>query len=222
MNRNKSTPKHVDGRGGARPGAGRPRLNARTLSFRVPQHLLDHIESQPSKSDYIKQCIEADMQRSKQAADNHSQPVKLHDIADIRSLDGAKTGMIPNTELLVACGQPIWADNQKYNEPVDALGILTGGHDGCIIMQAIGDSMIGDQIHSGDTVIVDTTVHDVNEKDIALCSVDNELTLKHVHRNADGTFDLNPSNPDYQPIHITNADQFAICGEVVSIIKTLK
>ncbi len=209
MSRKETITNKKNGHGGARPGAGRPSLHTKNISFRAPKEMAEMLESQPSKTDYIKQCIQADMDRRKT------------ETAEFIPLDNAKSGKIAVADIAVAAGTPIWADNQAYAEKVDALQLLTGGKEGCIVMQVKGTSMIGDGIESGDKIIVDTTVREVPEDKIALCCVDNKFTIKRLRRKENGFYTLLPSNEKMPPIEVNDDQDFAVYGQVLHVIKDL-
>lgn len=209
MGRKEQNSDKKNGHGGARPGAGRPSLQTKYISFRAPKEMAEMIESQPSKTDYIKQCIQADMDRRKA------------ETIEFIPIDNARSGKIAVADIAVAAGSPIWADNQAYAEKVDALQLLTGGREGCVVMQVKGTSMIGDGIENGNKIIVDTTIKEVPEDKIALCCVDNEFTIKRIRRNENGSYTLLPSNEKMNPIEVTDNQNFAVYGQVLLVIKDL-
>ena len=52
-------------RGGARPGAGRPKTDSKLIAFRVPKEMATYIEQHPNKTKFIKTCIERNMAAQK-------------------------------------------------------------------------------------------------------------------------------------------------------------
>ncbi len=75
-----------------------------------------------------------------------------------------------------------------------------------------GESLAGDGIHSGDSVLVQPVTNcDIHDK-IYVCKIDNECTLKHVRCLQDGRFQLRSSNSHYEDI---TPDQLEIIGLVV-------
>ena len=55
------------------------------------------------------------------------------------------------------------------------------------------------------------------EKQIAVCELNGEYTLKRV-RKKDGNVWLVPANPEYPEIEVTDGDDFSVWGVVTYII----
>lgn len=102
----------------------------------------------------------------------------------------------------VACGQPIFADDQ-IECFIDATSDIHA--DFCI--RANGDSMIGARIKDGDIVFI-RCQPDVEDGEIAVVLIGDEVTLKRVKRK-DGVLYLLAENPAYLPIVLTGEDEFA-------------
>lgn len=83
--------------------------------------------------------------------------------------------------------------------------------------RVIGDSMIEEGIEEGDVLIIDRSLEPYN-KDLAVCYVDGEFTLKRIKIESDKIW-LEPSNELYDPILITHETRFAIWGIVTYVIK---
>ena len=82
-----------------------------------------------------------------------------------------------------------------------------------------GNSMTGAGIDDGDLLVVDRSLEPADGR-IAICLVDGDFTVKRLKVTAEGLF-LMPENPDYQPIAITEANQFALWGLVTYVIKSI-
>lgn len=88
------------------------------------------------------------------------------------------------------------------------------------ILRVKGDSMIGDGIADGDSVVV-VKQTEVNPNDIAVVAVnDHEATLKRVKREGDFCM-LIPSNPDLQPL-LVKASEVHIIGKVIQARKNFE
>lgn len=97
------------------------------------------------------------------------------------------------------------------------LSMLCPHPDSTYLIRVQGKSMIDAGIHDGDLVIVDKSMRYPTEKQIALCELNGEYTLKRVMRK-DGRLWLVPANPDYPEIAITEGDCFSVWGVVTYII----
>lgn len=80
-----------------------------------------------------------------------------------------------------------------------------------------GESMIEECIGNGDLLIIDKSL-DPYDGCLAACYIDGDFTLKKVRRENDYVW-LLPANPAYQPIKVTENNDFIIWGIVTSNIK---
>ncbi len=113
----------------------------------------------------------------------------------------------------VACGEPIYADEDKESYIVLGTNIKA---DFCL--RAQGDSMIDARIHDGDLVFV-RKQEIVDNGEIAVVLIDNEATLKRVFYYPDKQkLLLQPANSKYEPfIYIgEELDQIRILGKAVA------
>lgn len=117
----------------------------------------------------------------------------------------------------IACGEPITATENlegfvsaPENIPAD------------FALTCKGDSMIGARILDGDIVLI-RQQPDVDDGEIAAVLIDNEATLKRVHKKA-GCLILNPANPSYEPIVITGEElaDVRIIGKAVYFVSAVK
>ncbi|KTD32577.1 translesion error-prone DNA polymerase V autoproteolytic subunit [Legionella israelensis] len=81
---------------------------------------------------------------------------------------------------------------------------------------ALGDSMSGAGIQSGDMLIVDKSLEATHGK-IIIAAIDGELTVKRL-ANRGGRVQLLPENSSYQPIDITEEQELVIWGVVTHVI----
>lgn len=98
---------------------------------------------------------------------------------------------------------PVEADNHQFTN--------------CYLIEAIGDSMIGDGIDNGDLVIFRPQPA-VDNGDIALVRIESDLTIKKFYKDKDIIY-LKSSNPKYEPMKFTVADNITIIGKVVKTLK---
>ncbi|MFD2916762.1 LexA family protein [Psychroserpens luteus] len=80
-----------------------------------------------------------------------------------------------------------------------------------------GQSMIGAGLDDNDLLVIDRSLEPVNNK-IAVCFLDGEFTVKRL-RVSDGEVWLQPENPNYPIINITEDNNFLIWGIVTNVIK---
>lgn len=106
----------------------------------------------------------------------------------------------------VACGEPIFADEQKETY-VD----LDSDVRADFVLEAKGDSMINARIYDGDIVFI-REQPDVQDGELAVVIIDDEATLKRVYKY-DDHISLFSENPKYKPI-IVKANE----GKTVRII----
>lgn len=80
-----------------------------------------------------------------------------------------------------------------------------------------GQSMIGAGLDDNDLLVIDRSIPPTNNK-IAVCFLDGEFTVKRLRVTKDEVW-LQPENPDYPVIKITEENNFIIWGIVTSVIK---
>lgn len=80
-----------------------------------------------------------------------------------------------------------------------------------------GQSMIGAGLDDNDLLVIDRSLEPANNK-IAVCFLDGEFTVKRL-RVSNGEVWLQPENPEYPIINITEENNFLIWGIVTNVIK---
>ncbi|MBQ7875390.1 MAG: helix-turn-helix domain-containing protein [Oscillospiraceae bacterium] len=117
----------------------------------------------------------------------------------------------------IACGEPILAE-----ENLDGFVNAPEGLNADFALTCKGDSMIGARILDGDIVLI-RQQPDVDDGEIAAVLIENEATLKRVHKK-NGCLILNPANPNYEPIVITGEElaEVRILGKAVYFISAVK
>jgi DNA polymerase V len=80
-----------------------------------------------------------------------------------------------------------------------------------------GDSMIGAGICDGDKVIVDKALKP-KHKDIVVAVVDDEYTIKRLFQSR-GRIELQPENPNYEPITFSEGRELQVWGVVVGVVR---
>jgi len=80
-----------------------------------------------------------------------------------------------------------------------------------------GQSMIGAGLDDNDLLVIDRSIEPTNNK-IAVCFLDGEFTVKRLRVEGKEVW-LQPENPDYPIIKITEENNFVIWGVVTNVIK---
>lgn len=124
---------------------------------------------------------------------------------------------IPFFDIRVVAGFPVPLDNDEKSQDIDLIRMLCPHPEASYLIRVNGDSMIDAGVLSGDIVIVDKSNRNPSPREIAMCELNGEYTLKHF-RMEDGQGWLVPANPDYPRIRISSEDDFSVWGTVTFII----
>ena len=82
-----------------------------------------------------------------------------------------------------------------------------------------GDSMTGAGLSDGDLLIIDKSLEPQDGK-IAVCFIDGEFTVKRIKLDKNQLW-LIPENKKYQPLRVTEDNEFVIWGVVTCVIKNM-
>jgi DNA polymerase V len=85
--------------------------------------------------------------------------------------------------------------------------------------RAKGESMNDANINNGDLLIIDKSLEPSNGK-IAVCYIDGAFTIKRIKIEQDCLW-LVPANTDFNPIKVTEENDFLIWGIVIYVVKSL-
>lgn len=118
----------------------------------------------------------------------------------------------------VAAGQPILAkENVEDYLPLDP-GLFNQRAD--FFLRVRGDSMRDAGILSGDLLAV-KAVHEAPNGSIVVARIDDDVTVKRLHRRGKRHISLEAANEDYPPIEVDlTRHQLAIEGIAVGILRT--
>ena len=83
--------------------------------------------------------------------------------------------------------------------------------------RVLGDSMIDEGICEGDIIVIDRSLEPSN-KDLAVCCVDGDFTLKRIVIEPEKAW-LIPANEKFDPILVTQDNRFIVWGVVTYVIK---
>jgi len=117
----------------------------------------------------------------------------------------------------IAAGKPIFAE-ENIQDYIPVSERIMGKTKGQFLLKVKGDSMSGDHIIDGDTIIV--RIQNAAENgDIVVALADSEAVVKRFYRRDDGVVELRSSNPLYEPI-IAEKD-LMIQGRVIAIYRNI-
>jgi DNA polymerase V len=85
--------------------------------------------------------------------------------------------------------------------------------------KASGNSMIGAGIDDGDILVIDRSIEPTDNK-IAVCFIDGEFTIKRIKIEEDCIY-LQPENPKFKSIKVTEDNDLIIWGIVTYVVKKL-
>ncbi|NVJ87990.1 MAG: translesion error-prone DNA polymerase V autoproteolytic subunit [Flavobacteriaceae bacterium] len=94
---------------------------------------------------------------------------------------------------------------------------LIQNKDATFFARVKGQSMIDAGLEDNDLLVIDRSLEPANNK-IAVCFLDGEFTVKRL-RVENGKVWLQPENPAYSVIEITEDNDFIIWGIVTNVIK---
>jgi len=145
-------------------------------------------------------------------------------IADSRILDfyTANTSShisLPFIDGGIAAGFPSPA--QDYIDlKIDLNSELIANPSSTFFARVKGPSMQDAGILDGDILVIDKSL-EPKDGDTAVCFLDGEFTLKYIKLEADAVY-LIPANPKFEPIRVTEDNNFCIWGIVTYSIKNHK
>ena len=198
------------GRGGARPGAGRPRKQegSKLYTFRASGEIARFLDAQKQRTDFIKMCIAQEMENSEP---NFSQIGTAYPATMVKEMK------MHFFDVGIVAGFPIPLDNDEKAQSIELLQMLCPYPESSYLIRVEGNSMIDADIYSGDIVIVDKSNRNPSPSEVAVCELNGDYTLKRFEKR-DGVGWLIPANPDYPEIKVTEDDAFSIWGTVTYII----
>lgn len=146
--------------------------------------------------------------------------LKLHtgSIIDIYSADTESELALPFVDGGISAGFPSPALD-FVNLTIDLNRYLIKNPSATFYGKVKGDSLINAGIHNGDLLIIDRSLEPTNGK-IAVCYVNGEFTAKRIKIEKEVVW-LIAENENYQPIKVTEENNFLIWGIVTHVIKNI-
>ncbi|SDY03352.1 DNA polymerase V [Lutibacter oricola] len=96
---------------------------------------------------------------------------------------------------------------------------LINNEDATFYARVRGNSMIDANIEDGDLLVIDKSI-EARDGKVAVCMIDGEFTVKRIKMGEDCLY-LMPENKSYEPIKVTNSNEFIVWGIVTYVIKKL-
>ena len=125
---------------------------------------------------------------------------------------------IPIADAGVSAGIPSPANSYEMSK-ISLDHTLVGNSSSTFYAKVSGQSMIGAGLDDGDLLVVDKGIRPHNGQ-IAVCFIDGEFTVKRLMVTSEGMY-LQPENPNFQPLLVTETNNFQIWGVVTHVIKKL-
>ncbi|ADY28872.1 MULTISPECIES: LexA family protein [Cellulophaga] len=116
----------------------------------------------------------------------------------------------------ISAGFPSPADDFKENR-ISLDKELIKNPEATFFARVSGESMIGAGLEDNDLLVIDRSLEPAHNK-IAVCYLDGEFTVKRLKVENNLVW-LQPENPNYKPIQITEENNFIIWGIVTNVIK---
>ncbi|MBQ8995153.1 MAG: repressor LexA [Oscillospiraceae bacterium] len=156
---------------------------------------------------------------SKSTAQNYVTLIRKKKLCQRLEKYNGEFEQVARLENKISCGSPCF-EEQNIMEYF-RLPTAVFGKGQKYILTATGDSMIGEGITEGDTLVVRKQVT-AEDGDIVVALLNGENTLKRLRHHEDGTPFLHPENPEHKDIEIGPWDTFYIQGVLTHIIKEVK
>ena len=116
----------------------------------------------------------------------------------------------------IAAGVPLLATQNIEDIIAVPNQLLRGGRD-CFLLRVQGESMTGAHILPGDLVIIQPQAT-AEHGEIVAARIGEDATVKRFMRHGN-RIELQPQNPNYAPIPLRKADNVALIGKVIGLLR---
>ncbi len=123
---------------------------------------------------------------------------------------------VPFFDMGISAGFPSPADDFK-EQRLSLDRELIKNKEATFFARVSGQSMIGAGLDDNDLLVIDRSLEPTHNK-IAVCFLDGEFTVKRLKVEGNCVW-LQPENPNYKPIIVTEENNFIIWGIVTNVIK---
>lgn len=193
-------------RGGARRGAGRPKGTSKLYTFRADKEVSALIDAQENKTEFLRRCVTKELRER-----------RLMELGEVIPANNIKPLTLPFFDIKIVAGFPIPLSNDEKKQDIELSSMLCPHPESSYLIRVQGNSMIDAGVNDGDILIVDKSNRAPTAKEIAVCELNGEYTVKRVIEDSEGLW-LVPANPEYPKIKVTEGDDFSVWGVVSYII----
>lgn len=193
-------------RGGARRGAGRPKGTSKLYTFRADKEVSALIDAQENKTEFLRRCVTKELRER-----------RLMELGEVIPANNIKPLTLPFFDIKIVAGFPIPLSNDEKKQDIELGSMLCPRPESSYLIRVQGNSMIDAGVNDGDILIVDKSNRAPTAKEIAVCELNGEYTVKRVIEDSEGLW-LVPANPEYPKIKVTEGDDFSVWGVVSYII----
>lgn len=193
-------------RGGARRGAGRPKGTSKLYTFRADKEVSALIDVQENKTEFLRRCVTKELRER-----------RLMELGEVIPANNIKPLTLPFFDIKIVAGFPIPLSNDEKKQDIELGSMLCPHPESSYLIRVQGNSMIDAGVNDGDILIVDKSNRAPTAKEIAVCELNGEYTVKRVIEDSEGLW-LVPANPEYPKIKVTEGDDFSVWGVVSYII----
>lgn len=208
-------------RGGARPGAGRPKGDSERFAFKVGGKVARWIKSQECKSQSIIECIREHIERVETG--EHIERVETSELDPMigtSTMEAQGPQLIRDFDVRVACGTPREVLDGVWPEMTDVRGLVCDDVETSFMVRVFGDSMIEAGIRDGDRVVVDGSRCTPAPGRPMLCQLDDTFTIKYVAMH-EGRVTLIPANREMLPFDVEAGQRFRTLGTVTGLMRKI-
>jgi DNA polymerase V len=138
--------------------------------------------------------------------------------SELNALEGHSSVSLPFFDFGVAAGDPVYVSH-AVEQRIDLNRELVINPLSSFCVRVNGQSMIGAGIDDGDLLVVDRKLEPQDGK-IILAWLDGEFTIKRFKKALNRIW-LQAENPAFDPIEVTNYQEFRVWGVVTGVIKRL-
>ncbi|WP_298531483.1 LexA family transcriptional regulator [uncultured Algibacter sp.] len=117
----------------------------------------------------------------------------------------------------ISCGFPSPTEDLGQQERLSLDAELVKNKETTFYARVSGQSMIGAGLEDNDLLVIDRSLEPANNK-IAVCFLDGEFTVKRLRVDKEEIW-LQPENPNYPIIRVTEDNDFVVWGIVTNVIK---
>lgn len=191
------------------------------IERKVLKHVQDHL-TQTHRPPTVREVMRHFKWNSPQSARKHLLALEEkgylerenHTARGLKIVDDSSVGVSIPILGQVAAGLPLLAEENREGTMVVDPSMARGGRS-LFALTVRGDSMLNAHILPGDKVIVQQTTH-ASPGEIVVALIEGEATVKTFRKTSSKVI-LEPANPKYSPIVITEGQDFRIIGKVVGV-----